>query len=433
MRKIKLLTLSLLISGLLGLSSCQSLFNDDDMAIHNSYNSLTFEPEEDPDAVKAGGVTAKVIDKVPEALCFKSIWYGKDDAIENTYKVGGVNHTEYNVNNNEDYYSNKAKNNYDLYVPNAAPRDGKNIVILFIHGGAWVSGFKSDVNQYVYEFANRGYITATIKYSLLKRTMDNPSLSIFRNLDEIDACIKSIKSVLGELEFDTTKLNLAIGGASSGSHLSMLYSYSRGHQSAIPLSFVVDAVGPVDIKSENWKYFKSASDAVLDAGLSYDAIEDQKAAGNLGILPIAGDEEGSTWNEYQTMRIANGMCGLPYTLEKVEQATDENKQAITNPNEASISMTKDGGGEDQLSVTYWINHTTNRFPIICAYAGKDTIVGVAQYAKLEKALDDNGIDHEYLYFRNSTHISIGTSTEGDAEKAQYQNFLTTVDNWCKAI
>lgn len=433
MRKNKLLPITLILGGMLCLTSCAALFNDDDMEIHNSYNSITFGPEEDPDAVKAGGVTGKVIEEVPNALCFKSICYATDNAILNTYKVGGVNHHEYNVNDGEDYYSNKTKNNYDLYVPNELDRNEKHTVILFIHGGAWVSGFKTQVNQYVYEFANRGYITATIKYSLLKRTMDDSSLSIFRNLDEIDACIKSIKSSLEELEFDTSKTNLVIGGASSGSHLAMLYSYSRGNHSALPLRFIVDAVGPVDIKPENWKCFKNPTSAALDAGLSYSAIETQRTNGNLADLPIAG--EGANWNEYQTMRIANGMCGIPYSLEDVAAATDENKENITNPNEASISMTKAGGGEDQLSVTYWINNTTNRFPIICAYAGNDYIVGIAQYAKLEKALDDNGIEKEFFYFKNSSHTSIGTNadSEGEEEKTQYTNFLNCVDNWCKAL
>ena len=427
MKKNRLFVVTLILGGLLCLSSCASLFNDDDMEIHNSYNSITFGSEEDPDAVKAGGVVGKEIEEVPNALCFKSISYATDGSILNTYKVGGVNHTEYNVNNGEDYSSTKSKNNYDLYVPNSLNRDEKHTVILFIHGGAWVSGFKTQVNQYVFEFANRGYITATIKYSLLKRTMDDSSLSIFRNLDEIDACIKSIKSALNDLHFDTSKTNLVIGGASSGSHLAMLYAYSRGHSSALPIRFIVDAVGPVDIKPENWKCFKSASDAVIDNGVTYEAIEAQKAADNLRDLPIAG--EGANWNEYQTMRIANGMCGIPYSLEDVENATDENKTNITNPNAASISMTKDGGGEDQLSVTYWINHTTNRFPIICAYAGKDYIVGIAQYAKLEKALDDNGIDHQLFYFRNSSHTSIGTDaeSEGVAEKTAYKDFLDGID------
>ena len=436
MKKRKALLSIILVSALIGLSGC-SLFNDDDIAIKNSYNPSISEPEEDPNAIKAGGVTGKEVEEVPNALCFKSISYATNEKILNSYKDGGINngtHANMNVNRGEDYVSNKSGSNYDLYVPNSTPRNDKHIVLLFIHGGAWVSGFKTDVNPYVHEFARRGYITATIKYSLLKRTMDNPSLSIFRNLDEIDACIKSIKSSLEELNFDITKTELVIGGASSGAHLSMLYAYSRGEQSALPIKFVVDAVGPTDIKPDAWKCFKDPREDVLDGGLSKSAIEAQASASNLARLSIAGekDEGGNPvyWNDYQTLRVANGMCGIPSSLEDIAATTDAAKEEILHPNAASHLMTDPDGGQDLLSVTYWIKekHALNNYKIICAYAGQDSIVGVNQFATLQTKLDSVGIDYEYVYFKDSNH------TEITAEKnpSSYNQFVTTIDNWCKA-
>ena len=415
------------LSSLMSLSAC-SLFNDDDVKYSNQYNPKISQVSEDPNAVKAGGVTGKVVDKVPNALCFKNINYATENKIVNTYKSGGANHKEYNVNNNQDYTADKTSNNFDLYVPNGLNKADKHVVVLFIHGGAWVSGLKIDVNPYVHEFANKGYITATIKYTLLKRTMDDPTLSIFRNLDEIDACLSKIKSCLGELGFDTTKSNLVLGGASSGAHLAMLYSYSRGKSSPIPLKFIVDAVGPVDIKPDSWKSFVNANDSALNGGLSASAIATQKTNGNIAELTIMGEEGSPTWNEYQTMRIANGMCGLPYSKSEVEASTDSNKRAITNPNAASNSMTKAGGGEDQLSVTYWMS-STNNFPIVCAYAGKDSIVGIGQYARLETALNANSIQHEMFYFRDSDHTEISK----EKNETAYTNFINKIDEWCRAI
>ena len=421
MKKNKLF-LGLLITGLFCLSGC-SLFNDDDIAYENKYNPATVVPEvepEDPNAIKVLGVTAKEDEKVPNTLCFKSVPYDEDGIIVNTYKTGGVNHMEYNVNGGEDYAATKRTNNFDLYVPNSALEKDKNLVILFIHGGAWVSGFKTDVNEYVHAFAGKGYITATIKYTLLKRTMDDASLSIFRDLDEIDACIKAIKEALVELDLYNANTKLAIGGASSGAHLSMLYSYSRGNASALPISFVIDAVGPVDIKPENWKAFKNA-EAGTEAGLTYDAITAQAA--NLQELSIAGETPAKNWNEYQTLRIANGMCGLPYTLEEVKACTDDAEEEIKTPNDASTSMTKVNGGEDQLSVTYWMNKGVNKFPIICAYGGRDSIVGVAQFAKLEKALKDNSIDYQYTYFKDQNHNQITR----EKNQVAYDDFLSNID------
>ena len=422
MKHNKLVSVIILACGSVALSAC-SLFNDKDIEIKNSYNPHDQTPEPDPNAIEINGIPGTAMDNI-QSYCFQDLGYAEGGTIVNHYKENA-----YNVNGGNDYDGNSSTNNYDLYVPMNIDKTKKNTVLLFIHGGSWIMGVKEDVNEYVQEFARRGYVTATIKYTLLRRSMDDSSRSIFRNLDEIHACIASIKSVLGQLDFDTTKLDLAIGGASSGAHLSMLYSYSRGDTSPIPIKFVVDAVGPVNIKSDTWKEFKTVNASVLDAGLTYSAISAQASADNLQNLKIAGESgENPYWNEYHTMRIANGMCGMPYSLDVVRAATDEHEATITDPsNAAYVSMTAAGGGEDQLSVTYWINHTTNRFPIICGYAGKDTIVGIAQYAKLEKALDDNSITHpDYFYFRNCNHTDIKKGVDN------YDEFVNQIDAWCAA-
>ena len=427
MKVFKKLLLPLLIVSAIGLSSC-SLFDDTDIEIHNSFDPKLSTPSSNPDAVIVNGVEGKEIADVSNALCFKNICYATNEKVANTYKVGGANENEFHVNNNEDYVRETSGNNYDLYVPNGLNKNEKHVVILFIHGGAWVSGFKTDVNEYVYEFARRGYVTATIKYTLLKRAMDDPKVSIFRNLDEIDACIASIKSSLGQLGFDTTKSQLVIGGASSGSHLAMLYSYSRGEKSSIPINFIVNAVGPVDIKEDGWKAFTNSSSEVLNGGITKEAIAAQQAEDNIKVLPVSG--EGYNWNEYQTMRIANGMCGIPYTLEEVKQATNESEEAIVNPNDASNAMTKVGGGQDQLSVTYWMGQKViNRYPMICAYAGKDTVVGIAQYARLETALDNYSINHEFYYFKNCDHTDIKAEKDATA----YNGFVSKIAEWCANI
>ena len=442
MKKKKLLLIPLILSGLMCLTACDDvtsffseLFDENAFSYSNVYKTPESTSEEivDPNAVIAGGVVAKDAEETPNVYCFKNISYATDDSIANTYKIGGVNQNEFDVNANEDYFGSKSNNNFDLYVPKNLAKDQKHAVILFIHGGAWISGFKTDVNSYVHAFANKGYITATIKYTLLKKSMDDRSLSVFRNLDEIDACIASIKSALEDLEFDTTKTKLVIGGASSGAHLAMLYAYSRGDKSPLPISFVVDAVGPVDIKPGNWKRFSSMSseeyETALNNGLGYTAIESERAAGHLAPLKVSdGSSDPYDWNDYQTMRIANGMCGIPNSLAAIEATTDENKEEIVNPSApAAQSMIKAGGGEDQLSVTYWMNNTTNRFPIVAAYSGKDGVVGVAQYAALQNALDTLSIQYAPFYFKECGHTNIAEDT------TEYNNFVNKINEWCQNI
>ena len=423
--KKKLLMLPVLMLTLSGLTSC-SLFNDDDLKISNSFVAPSEEGEsKDPSATYLDDIKGTKIDGV-NALCFKSVPYGVLNDDGNRYVANTYKSNEFNINKKEDYYSTKASNNYDLYVPDAAKKDDKHVVILFIHGGAWVSGWKSDVNEYVHSFANKGYITATIKYTLLSRAMDNPSTSIFRDLDEIDACITSIKESLTTLGYDTSKTNLVIGGASSGAHLAMLYAFSRGDKSALPIKFLVDAVGPVDIKEENWKAFKNPSASVLEAGIDKTAIANQEGLDNLKELKVSGEDY--NWNEYQTMRIANGMCGLPYTLDEVEQSTNANKETIISPNDASNAMTKAGGGEDQLSVTYYMNNT-NKYPMVIAYAGRDSVVGIHQYATLQSKLDTLGTTYKYFYFKDCDHTEINEEND----PTQYNAFVNQINDWCKDL
>lgn len=427
----------LLFVGAFALTSC-TLFDDSDLALHNHFNVPDdSHVEPDPEATYIDGVEGKIVEDAPNSLCFKNLCYAENETIENTYAVGKINHSTYDVNNNEDYYGNQSSNNYDLYVPNSASKTDEHIVVLFIHGGAWVSGVKTQVNPYLYDFANRGLITATLKYTLLKRDIlkddaeddgrTNTELSIFRNLDEIDACIKSIKKSLASLGFDTTKTKLVIGGGSSGAHLSMLYSYSRGNQSELPIQFIIDAVGPVDIKPYCWQEFINPREDVLDAGLTKSAIEAQYYDGNLRTLPVSGEDFG--WNEYHTMRIANGMCGRPFTLTQVKETSSDGGQSITNPNEAYTSLTQAGGGENQLSVTYWMQHSGLSFPIICAYAGLDGIAGINQFAVLQNTLDNLNIQYGYTYFRHSKHSEI----TAQVDQINYDRFVGQIDTWCHNV
>lgn len=429
--------LALLLGALLPLSSC-TLFNDDDLAFENHYNPVT-ETRDDgnPDGIKVNNVLGVKTEYVENTMLFRDVFYGNSDGkVLNTYKTDGVNHNEFNVNGNKDYDADYDDNVYDLYVPDTVK---SNLVLLFIHGGSWVMGDKVDMNQYAHEFASKGYITATMSYTLLsidslKNDVEKPNLSIFRDLDEIDACIASIKSGLAGLnKVDVNKLKLVIGGGSSGSHLTMLYTYSRGDKSPIPIKFIMNAVGPVAIKQDTWKSFKTdEEDACVEQGLEKEALAAN--ASKLDQLKISGTS--FYWNEYETMRIANGMCGFPGTSEEIVSSANSEKTLIEHPNTKTKAMTNAGGGEDQLSIPYWINKNyidgKEKIKMVCAYAGRDKVVGVNQFATLQTALENaeyvNGTDYKYVYFKNCGHTDIKASSDETA----YNQLLTYLDEWCEA-
>ena len=86
-------------------------------------------------------------------------------------------------------------------------------------------------------------------FNLLKRESTNHSM--FRILDEISAAISSIKNYLKNEGFNENKLEMAIGGGSSGGHLSLLYAYYF-KDNLIPIKFMINICGPVTLELEYW-------------------------------------------------------------------------------------------------------------------------------------------------------------------------------------
>lgn len=147
------------------------------------------------------------------------------------------------------YSTASERNVMDIYVPAEAYEKEENGCILFIHGGSWSSGSKDEMLGECVALANEGYITATMSYTLI--TDDNrDTYSVMTVLDEISLAIEEIKRFSEEKGLNITKM--ATSGYSAGAHLSMLYSYSRADESAIPLAFAANKVGPSDFTTEAW-------------------------------------------------------------------------------------------------------------------------------------------------------------------------------------
>ena len=57
----------------------------------------------------------------------------------------------------------------------------------------------------------------------------------------------------------------------------------------------------------------------------------------------------------------------------------------------------------------------------------DSIVGIAQYANLEKTLINKSISHEFIYFKNSDHIEITK----EKDPTNYDLLINKIINWCE--
>ena len=137
----------------------------------------------------------------------------------------------------------------DLYLPKG--RTKATPAVIFIHGGAWKSGKRSDMKFYCVKFAEKGYITATVTYRL---TGEAP----------FPAAVHDVKCAVRWLRINAVKYkvdpeHIIVSGNSAGGHLSMMIGYSNdpslegsgGYNSVSSrVCAVVNFYGPTDLTTD---------------------------------------------------------------------------------------------------------------------------------------------------------------------------------------
>ena len=319
-----------------------------------------------------------------------NLTYDNNSFIENSFKKGGVNYKDEigDLNNGKDYPKNE-RNIYNLYIPYSAlkNKDKINGVFLFIHGGAWVSGTKEDIEFLCSRYAKMGYITSTMGYTVMSG--EYPEFNIYRILDEISACILNIKKQLNSLGFNN--LEMALGGISAGAHIALLYGYSIKN-TIIPMKFLINIVGPISLEPEFW-YKPAINNKTLEA-IEPSNIDKAIEAGE--IIPIFEDSS--------MISLMNGFLGNRYTEE-------ETKEMIEN---GKIKKDSEKYQEMFNAVKYsfpYIFIDSNTLPTLCEYAGNDSLVGVSMYKYLKELSQKYGNKLDLIYMRYAGHELISFDTE----------------------
>jgi acetyl esterase/lipase len=131
-------------------------------------------------------------------------------------------------------------------------------LILFIHGGSFTSGDKEEEDMWCKYFASKGFITATVNYSLLGRD-ENANINMMN--EQMLACVTAIKEECLNRGYDIKQM--ATSGQSAGGCLAMLYAYSHADDSPIPVKLVFQQTGPASFHAEDWSGSGSSSEAEL--------------------------------------------------------------------------------------------------------------------------------------------------------------------------
>lgn len=120
--------------------------------------------------------------------------------------------------------------------------------LIFVHGGAWKKGKRQDYLPYLIDYAEKGYVTATLSYRL-SGVAKFPAAA-----QDVNCGIKWIKEHAEDYGIDPDRL--ALVGGSAGGHLSLLLGYGGEeplfNQDCIPdagsaVKVIVDFYGPVDL------------------------------------------------------------------------------------------------------------------------------------------------------------------------------------------
>ena len=135
----------------------------------------------------------------------------------------------------------------DLYLPRDQDADIPGI--LFIHGGGWASGNRSDYKYYTVRLAQMGYAVATISYRFVSEA-------------SFPACVEDAKCAVRWMrahakEYRICPDTIAVAGGSAGGHLAMMTGYSSDIEAlegtggypefSSAVQAVINLYGPTDL------------------------------------------------------------------------------------------------------------------------------------------------------------------------------------------
>jgi acetyl esterase/lipase len=138
-------------------------------------------------------------------------------------------------------YGDNKRNTMNILIPKGS--NNTTPFILFIHGGAWISGDKKDVAFIQSALSKSGIASAAINYRYASNSVHYLEL-----MNDVDTAVNYIVDHGKDWNIYTEKI--AIGGASAGAHMALLYGYryDKGNR----IGSIISMSGPTDITQVNF-------------------------------------------------------------------------------------------------------------------------------------------------------------------------------------
>lgn len=186
--------------------------------------------------------------------------YMSETTMKIAYATGGLKliETEPEIPDNlaayEDLlYKSTAEKDLKLDVYHANTLTETAPLLIFIHGGSWKKGNKDDYRRYLVDYANKGYVTATISYRFSQEATFPAAL------DDVSCALAWLRAHAAEYHINPDKI--ALIGGSAGGHLAMLLAYHGNDPDYVPgtgcevdsigkVQAIVNLYGPTDLTTE---------------------------------------------------------------------------------------------------------------------------------------------------------------------------------------
>lgn len=135
-------------------------------------------------------------------------------------------------------YGDDKENKMDAYLP--SEYEGAKVIV-YIHGGGWTGGDKSEFPTSLVEelVGKRGYIVVSMNYRLVRDGKNRFPAQI----EDVSNLLSFLNNKAKRFHYKANEFLLM--GGSAGAHMAMLYAY--GYDSAKQVKGVVDLWGPTDL------------------------------------------------------------------------------------------------------------------------------------------------------------------------------------------
>ncbi|MDD3409185.1 MAG: alpha/beta hydrolase [Eubacteriales bacterium] len=238
-------------------------------------------------------------------------------------------------------YGEKPANKFDLYVPADNTKETYGLIV-YLHAGGFTTGDKADDAKMLQWLCSLGYVTAGINYTLFSE--ENPNANIYTQSMEIKESIPYVIAEAGKLGYKIDRM--AMSGGSAGGCLALLYAYRDAADAPVPVKMVFEGVGPSSFYPEDWKCY--GFDQNMEAAAGMFSVMTGKA-------------------------VTVDLFGTPEYDELVKDT----------------------------SALYWVNENT--VPTVMAYGAHDKFQPYEGSVRLDAALTEHGVPHEYIVFEHSGH------------------------------